>query len=83
MLAFVSDMEDSHVMDPLLLVAAIGAAALLTLPTLTTMGARRRGLGVPGSLLAGLFFPLAWAAWYLHDEHPYRRSRHRAEPTSP
>jgi len=78
-LAIHPSVEDTHIVDPLLLIgAALGAVALLTLPTLTAMGARRRGLRVYESLLAGVFFPLTWAVWYLQDEHPYRRSRHQA-----
>ncbi len=78
-LAIQPGVEDTHIVDPLPLIgAAIGAAALLTLPTLTAMGARRRGLRVYESLLAGVFFPLTWVVWYVHDEYPHRRSRHEA-----
>jgi len=23
--------------------------------------------------MAGLFFPITWIVWYVHDEHPYPR----------
>ena len=49
--------------------------AVLALPqvVLTACGAHRRGVGMPHSVLAGLFFPATWVVWYVHDEHPYRR----------
>ena len=50
------------------------AAVSLTLPALTALGARRRGVAIPSAVLAGLFFPVTWTAWYVRDEHPYRRS---------
>ncbi|MGH3337107.1 MAG: hypothetical protein ACRDOZ_14910 [Nocardioides sp.] len=57
------------------IVAVLGIAlVLLPLPVLTALGAHRRGVGPPLALLAGLFFPITWTAWYLRDEHPYRRS---------
>lgn len=49
------------------------AALVLTLGVLTGVGSRRRH---PSLLLAGasaVFFPIAWAAWYVRDEHPYSR----------
>jgi hypothetical protein len=48
---------------------------VLALATLTVVGARRRGAGIPLVVLSGLFFPAAWVVWYLHDEHPYQRLR--------
>ncbi len=52
------------------------ATALLLGPmVLTAMGARRRGRGWPAAALAGVFFPVAWTAWYVRDVHPYRRLR--------
>jgi hypothetical protein len=33
----------------------------------TAHGAHRRGNRMPLSLLAGLVFPMTWAAWYLRD----------------
>ncbi len=50
------------------------ALVLLPLPVLTALGAHRRGAGPALALIAGLFFPITWTAWYLRDEHPYRRS---------
>lgn len=57
--------------------AVLGLAALLTLPTLTAIGARRRGQNLPGAVVAGLFFPITWTVWYLHDEHPFQRETRR------
>lgn len=47
-------------------VAALGAPAVLT-----GMGQRRRGSGPAVALVAGAFFPVTWAVWYVADEHPY------------
>lgn len=50
---------------------AVGAAgAVLALVALTTVGARRRGRSVPAAVVAGLFFPVTWAAWYVVDRDP-------------
>jgi hypothetical protein len=53
----------------LVLLAAVGALA-----GLTAIGERRRGGRFAVAILAGLFFPLAWVAWYAHDELPAHRS---------
>lgn len=52
----------------------VAVVVLIMLPpaTLTAMGSRRRGNGVALTALAGVFFPISWIVWYLHDEHPYR-----------
>jgi hypothetical protein len=60
---------DSRVMTAggivvLLLVVAI----VVALASLTAVGERRRGGRSAVVLLAGLFFPLAWIGWYMHDE---------------
>jgi hypothetical protein len=55
----------------------VSAVFGLPLPVLTAMGAHRRGVRLPLAVLAGLAFPITWAAWYLRDEHPYRRARGR------
>lgn len=60
------------------IVVLLAVAALLALPVLTAFGAHRRGLGPLGSVVAGVFFPVTWAVWYLHDEDPYRRTAPRA-----
>ena len=57
----------------------LGIVLLLTLPTLTALGVRRRGNGLAVAVAAGLFFPITWAVWYLRDEHPYRRERHNGD----
>jgi hypothetical protein len=38
---------------------------------LTWIGQRRRGSGPGVALVASVFFPLAWAVWYVADERPY------------
>jgi hypothetical protein len=53
------------------------AAMMLTLPVLTALGARRRGLAAPRAAVAGLFFPVTWTVWYVRDEHPYQRTHRR------
>ena len=50
------------------------AALALPLVVLTALGAHRRGVAVPSAVLAGLCFPVTWVAWYVRDEHPYRRN---------
>ena len=56
-----------------MLVGVIGVAlAVGALMALTSFGQRRRGHGLWAALLAGVFFPIAWAVWYLRDEHPRR-----------
>jgi len=42
------------------------------LMVLTAQGASRRGSAALRASLAGLFFPVTWAVWYVRDEHPYR-----------
>lgn len=51
----------------------LGIDLLLMLATLTAAGARRRGRGMTVAVVGGVFFPVTWMAWYLRDEHPYRR----------
>lgn len=51
------------------LVVVLGAPAVLT-----GLGQRRRGRGPAVALLAAVFFPVAWAVWYVADEHPYGAS---------
>ena len=60
-------------MSPWAIVAL--AAVPVALVVLTGMGAHERGLSLPLSVMAGLFFPIAWVVWYVSDEHPYRRGR--------
>jgi hypothetical protein len=55
---------------------AVLLATFVLAPAVTTaVGARRRGLGGPAALLAGLAFPVTWIAWYLRDERPWHRRR--------
>lgn len=58
-------------------VLALGLAVQLGLAVLTGLGSRRRGSGPAVVLLSALFFPVAWAGWYVSDVHPYRH-RHAA-----
>jgi preprotein translocase subunit Sec61beta len=51
-----------------LVVLLIGVAVLVALATLTAMGERRRGGRLAVAVAAGVFFPLAWIAWYARDE---------------
>jgi hypothetical protein len=60
-------------MDAALVVSAVlGVGVLLSLPTLTAIGARRRGRGFVSAVMAGVFFPITWTVWYVRDESPYR-----------
>jgi hypothetical protein len=59
-------------MTQLLLLSALGV--VLAVMGLTAAGATRRGHGVVAALVAGVFFPVTWTAWYVLDEQPYRRS---------
>jgi hypothetical protein len=58
--------------------AGLAAVALLTLVSLTAIGARRRGQRWFSACLSGLIFPLTWTVWYLLDEPPAVRKRRRA-----
>lgn len=53
----------------LYVVAAVAAWALPV--SLTSVGERRRGGGWVVTVVAGVFFPLTWAVWYVRDERPY------------
>ena len=55
-------------MVALVVVIALASACVLALMTLTALGERRRGARVVTAVVAGLFFPLAWTAWYVRDE---------------
>lgn len=58
----------------LIAVVAVLGTFLLALAVLTGLGEHRRGARVPVVLVAGAFVPIAWLAWYLRDERPYRRT---------
>lgn len=58
------------------------AVVVLPLVVLTALGARRRGRALPQAVLAGLFFPVTWVAWYVRDEHPYRREAPTPDPAT-
>ena len=56
-------------MDPVIaILALLLGAAVLGLMVLTAVGERRRGNGIGLSVVAGLFFPIAWVVWYQRDE---------------
>ena len=56
---------------------ALGVGALV-LAVLTGLGEHRRGASLPVVVVAGLFFPVTWFAWYFRDERPHRGGAHRA-----
>jgi hypothetical protein len=57
------------------LLPVLAGAGALALAVLTGLGEHRRGASLPVDLVAGLFFPITWFAWYFRDE----RAHHRAE----
>jgi hypothetical protein len=52
--------------------AVLSVLFVLCLPFsgLTMTGALRRGQQWRPALLTGLFFPVAWVVWYVHDQPP-------------
>jgi hypothetical protein len=46
------------------------AGPVLLLMALTAVGERKRGGRPVTAVVAGLFFPVTWTAWYVRDE-PY------------
>ena len=67
-------------MDPDVVIIVLPVVlGLVALMTLTAFGAHRRGSNLPGSAVAGVFFPFTWVVWYVRDEHPYRISHHGVE----
>jgi len=59
---------------PMLLVGPLGGLLVL-LMVLTGVGGARRGAGTPLAVIGGLFFPVTWAVWYLHDERRLAQGR--------
>jgi hypothetical protein len=59
------------------LLAALVAAVMIVgaLAWLTALGERRRGQSWPVAVVAGVFFPVTWVAWYLRDDLPGRHMR--------
>ncbi|MDN4161968.1 hypothetical protein [Nocardioides abyssi] len=55
-------------MDLGLAAALVAGAVVLALAGLTAVGERRRGHGAGVALVAGVFFPVTWVAWYVRDE---------------
>lgn len=54
-------------------------AGLLGPGVLTGVGAHRRGLGAPLSVLAAIGFPVTWTVWYFRDRtKPARKTPHVA-----
>lgn len=55
-----------------MLAALVLVIVMLGVPmVLTWLGQRRRGSGPVVALVASVFFPVAWAVWYVVDERPY------------
>jgi hypothetical protein len=50
-------------------VLALLAPPVLGLMVCTGQDERRRGSRAVTAVAAGLFFPLAWVAWYVRDEY--------------
>lgn len=51
----------------------VGLAAVVSLGLLTGLGSRRRNPSLLLAIASAILFPLAWAVWYVQDEHPYAR----------
>jgi hypothetical protein len=51
----------------LIVVLMSAGAVVVSLAALTAVGERRRGGRLSVAVLTGLFFPLAWIAWYARD----------------
>jgi hypothetical protein len=65
------------------LVVVLLAGPVLLLMTLTAVGERKRGGRPVTVVVAGLFFPVTWTAWYVRDE-PYDAPQLReCEPNRP
>ncbi len=60
-----------------MVVGLVVLALIAPLSILTAVGAHRRGAGLPLAIGAGIMFPVTWTAWYVRDEHPYRREQQR------
>lgn len=61
-------------MEPSFLVVIMLMATIWTgLVGLTVIGASRRGHTRTMAVIQGLFFPLTWVTWYVHDERPFHR----------
>ena len=48
--------------------ALVAVSPVLGLAILTGLGQRRRGARPLTVAAAGLFFPVTWVAWYVHDQ---------------
>lgn len=64
-----------------ILLAAL-AIPLGALALLTGLGSLRRGASWPVAALSAVFFPLAWAAWYVRDERDVAPGRPGDVPPS-
>ncbi len=67
--------QTDRTMDFVYIALALLFSGILALAVLTAFGARRRGRGAFGAASAGLFFPVAWAVWYVNDELSNRHAR--------
>lgn len=57
-------------MYAVVVVGVLLAGLVLLFAVLTGLGSRRRGTSVPVAVLAGVFFPATWIAWYINDGRP-------------
>ncbi|GAA4718799.1 hypothetical protein [Nocardioides conyzicola] len=51
----------------LVVLLVVVLAGLVAFAALTALGERRRGGSPAVALVAGVFFPLTWMAWYVRD----------------
>lgn len=54
--------------DGAVVTLVVALAAVVALGVVTAIGQRRRGSRPAVVVLAGVFFPVAWIGWYVHDE---------------
>jgi VIT1/CCC1 family predicted Fe2+/Mn2+ transporter len=71
--------SDTHTMAYVVALIVGFAAVLAAVMATTATGARRRGARPGSAVLAGVFFPATWIAWYDAD----RRSEAKRTETKP
>ncbi|HEY1117717.1 MAG TPA: hypothetical protein VGE43_08430 [Acidimicrobiales bacterium] len=52
----------------LVVILVLAVATVVAFGLVTAVGQRRRGSRPAVVVLAGVFFPVAWIGWYVHDE---------------
>jgi hypothetical protein len=67
-----STLGQTRPVPPPLLATLVAAVVAGPWMVLTALGERRRSRRWSVAVVAGLFFPVTWVAWYLRDERPYR-----------